>query len=265
MKNILLITFAVVFLSSGQALKASSLGASNCGPGNMATYQDMTNCIVSPGVLVYSNFGFSSSGTGGATLLQASDVAVTPISAGLGGGFTFGLANSDDTLFSVGLGETATYLIDYDFFIDPGPEMDNSDLSLDPPTGSIFITQAFCNDGFFTGTTDSQGIPICSSTPPPVLTDRTFAATSNTFLAQVIRVNNSSADTRSSHIDFNPPAFFRGQIETTIFLDGTDGPASFGSISSVQGVTESPEPASMALLLGGLAGLSAWGKRKQIF
>src|SRR6266567_3036627 len=96
---------------SVSALQAGSL-APGCqsGPlsGYLPTFSDITevNPVCSVGILNFTDFSFTASGTGGANLLTASQIEVTPVANGdLGGGFSF--SSIDPAAFAVGAGQTA--------------------------------------------------------------------------------------------------------------------------------------------------------------
>ncbi|HVW86882.1 MAG TPA: hypothetical protein VHB50_19485, partial [Bryobacteraceae bacterium] len=136
---------AAIFLSftvsSSSVARAESL-APPCGIANLLAYQQMDgSCSV--GILNFSGFGFSASGTGDALLDSASQILVTPAT----NGFNFSQVSHEP--FTVDMGQTANYTINYNFVIDPAPVLDGAGMSLDPPFGNVTATQFYCNDGFF--------------------------------------------------------------------------------------------------------------------
>jgi len=223
-------------LASGGALQASNL-ADPCVTQSLQAYIALDGGQCSVGILNFSDFTFTSSGTGGATLLTASQIELSPAGDGdLGGGFT--IAPVGPATFSVALGQTATYVIDWFFLIDPGPRADGASLGMDPPFGDVTITQSYCNDSFFS--TGPNGGTVCTgradpsspqslqvTTIPPVLTDSIF---------------------------FDPAAQNFASVRTIITLNGTNGPSGFDSLTGTASVIDpsTPEPVSSALAAGGL-------------
>ena len=63
---------------------------------------------------------------GSSTVLDASQIELTPLASGLGGSFDFG----ED--YSVPVGDTVTYDIDYFLLFDPAPVLLGGGLALDP-------------------------------------------------------------------------------------------------------------------------------------
>src|SRR5580700_6158243 len=82
-----------------------------CVAGTLQSYEDNTSgCELgggNGGILVFSAFTFSASGSGSPVILNASEITVTPVPQGLGGGFTFGGFTAAPVL----AGQTATYNI----------------------------------------------------------------------------------------------------------------------------------------------------------
>jgi hypothetical protein len=191
-------------------------------------------------VLVSTFWGLTADS--GATL-NSGQIFVTPSTSpnGLGGSFSFSAANGFS--FGIGQGQTASYFINYSYFIDPGPFMGDADLSLDP--GNVTITQFFCNDLSLVNAGPS---PSCQSAnrDQPASPPQTLQVTTTNPRASIF---------------FNPPAFQFGSIETEVLLDGTNGPANFDSITSTMNVIDSaPEPAAFALAFIGLLALGARAK-----
>lgn len=217
-----------------------------CVAGSLSSYIDGVNSGCALGVLVSTSWALDPGGiggeTGGATLLDSSQIMVDPLVSanGLGGTFTF----SGGSGFSVGAGQTAQYFINYSYFIDPGPAMDDAQLLLGNDPGNTTITQFFCNDSSLINPGSN---PSCSggtglAGPPPVQT------------LQVMTLSPNAS------IHFTNPATNNGAIETEILLDGTNGPTNFLTIASTLDVVQGPEPSAVFLALGGLAavGVGRW-------
>jgi hypothetical protein len=226
----------LVGLVSASGLQASNL-ADPCLSQSLQQYQSLDGAQCSVGILNFSDFTFSSSGSGGATLLTAADILVTPSTNGdLGGGFS--LSAISPGAFAVAEGQTATYVIDWFFLIDPGPRSAGAELGMDPPFGDVTITQSYCVDSFF-GTGANGGVDCvgrAASMAPQTLTVTTIPP----------------------HLDdsiiFNPAALNFASVMTTITINGTAGPSGFDSTTGTAVVVDSstPEPVTSVLALGGL-------------
>jgi hypothetical protein len=244
MKSSCVIVSVLALTLTGQVLRAGTVNGaalSPCTADTLSTYIDGANTGCSIGVLISTSWGLTA---GAGATLNSGQIFVTPSTSqnGLGGSFSFSAASGFS--FGVGQGQTASYFINYSYFIDPGPILEGAELTLDP--GNVTITQFFCNDMNLVSPGPS---PSCASVnrdqplgPPQTLT---------------VTTGNPNAS-----IVFNPPALQFGSIETEIALDGTDGPANFDSISSSLRVIDSaPEPATCALALTGLLAL---GVRRKV-
>jgi hypothetical protein len=238
MTSIRIALSAVSLLLAGQALRAGSLNGAElvpCTTGTLATYTDPggSNQGCALGVLVTSGWSLGSTGT----TLTSSQILMTPtVSAnGLGGGFDISAASGYS--FGVASGQIASYFINFNYFIDPGPFLGDADLTLDP--GNVTVTQFFCNDRVLMNAGPS---PLCqSATGTPPVSPQTLQVTTASPQASIV---------------FQPAALQFGSIETEIRLDGTNGPANFDDISSSLNVFASvPEPAAVALMAAGLLGI----------
>ena len=149
MRTFLLLS--VAFLTVLLPRMEANTSAAPCVAASLLSYENNGGCELgggNGGILIFSNFTFSVSSSGSPTILDASQITVTPDPQGLGGGFLFDGFN----VAPVGAGQTATYDIDYSFFIDAGPISSGADLGMDPPFGNVSITESICADSFFVST-----------------------------------------------------------------------------------------------------------------
>jgi hypothetical protein len=144
-------------------------------------------------------------------------------------------------------GQTAQYFINYSYFIDPGPIMDDAQLSLIGDPGLTTVTQFFCND---LALIDRGPMPMCVNPT----NDRDASAASAAAASGSPQMLQVTTTDPTASIMFSPPAQSFGSIETEIMLDGTNGSTYFGSIVGNLDVV-TPEPASIVLVLGGLAAI----------
>ena len=241
MKNILYVT-AVLATIAGVCPSLQAQSRAQCAAGTLASYESGgINSGCELGILIMSPFTFSAfgappaTGAGAPTLLGDTQIEVTPTAvAMLGGNFTFSVVGGG--LFSVGAGQSANYDIGYSFLIDPGPEMDDARLDLDPPSGNVTVDESFCNDSTFVFSQNSGGL-TCSTSPAS--------------LPQIVTVTTTSP---VGSITFNPPAFHSSDVMTTIALVGGTSGASFDAISGdldIFNIT-APEPATWALGFAGI-------------
>lgn len=245
----------------GGVLQAGNL-APACMANTLAYYEqaiDETPYECSVGLLNYTDFDLvTASGTDGATVLDAGQIEVTPVvnPGDPGGGFT--LSAIDPAAFAVGSGQTATYVIDWYFGIDPGPDASGSSLGMDPPFGDVMITQNYCNDSSLT--TNDNGATQCATVGD---------FNSFDFNPQTLQVTTIPPVLFDS-ITFSQPAQNYANVMTTIYLNGDDG-TSVGCPTGVGGscfdsvtsdVVVSPEPMSALLGLAGLAVIGLLRKRR---
>jgi MYXO-CTERM domain-containing protein len=210
----------------------------NCGADNLQNYITLTanppttgGCAI--GILDYYDFSYHLVSGG----LQASAIAVTPLSSG----FSFGPV-------SVAAGQTLQFEIDYDLVVDPAPIITGDKLKLDPPTGDVTVTEYFCNDLTYTYTGSCE-----------------FG-----FQPESLTVGTPSSGYPSdASITFNPPATTQ-QVGILFTLIGGANGASFDGLDSASTVESgsfvvaTPEPpASASLLLGmALLTLALVGRRR---
>jgi hypothetical protein len=221
-------------LISASALKADSL-APACVTDTLAAYERFNSDV------------------------QCSNGILTPLSLGpLSGGFSLSAVDPTGSPFAVAFGQTATYLIDWHFDIDAGPEADGASMGMDPPAGDASATQSYCNDSF-----NSIIVGTSGSTPGCTVFSDTGAPT--TTSAQTFQVSTIPPALVNS-IVFSPPAFFFANVRTTIVLNGDDatstgcptgaGGSCFDSLlASTVIVDPVPEPVTVLLALGGLAAI----------
>jgi hypothetical protein len=236
------LSLTVIMLAAlaSPTLQAGNL-ATPCVQDTLADYDTNTfgtngSSQCSIGILNFGNFFLDpnqTTGTGGAILLSASDIQVTPIFTGDPHALPQAPALELSGNFSVGAGQTATYVIDWFFAIDAGPEMDGADLAMDP-AGAVTVTQEYCPDGGAVGDCNHPEGFLQDTTIPLHLFD---------------------------HQSFLVTSF--AQVRTTIFLDGTNGPSSFSNLIGTSDVVDStaPEPATLLLSLPGVLSLAGLRKR----
>jgi hypothetical protein len=239
----------VLALGTAQSVFGSGVNGgalTPCQAGSLLSYIDGSNTGCALGVLVSTSWALDPGGiggeTGGATLLNASEILVTPTESAnlLGGTFTF--SGEPGFSFGVGAGQTAQYFINYSYFIDPGPIMDDAQLFLGNDPGNTTVTQFFCNDLMLTTPGPTPGCRL--NVDHPIVSPQMLQVTTAMPNASIMFMN---------------PAMNTGAIETDILLDGTNGPTNFAFIASTLNV-DGPEPAGVFLALGGLAaiGLGRW-------
>jgi hypothetical protein len=234
MKNLLL-PLAVSLIALSSQLEAD-ISPPTCAANTLAFYDtEGFSCILgggilgegSGGVLEFSGFSFSATGTGSPTLLTASQIEVTPDPVGQGGGFTFTATGGPG--FTVGGGQTATYDIDYEFTFVVDPVVSGANIGMDPPFGTASISEEICHD-------DED---VCQS----------------------LSVDDTNPPTSwNSSITLDPPITNFASIDNTITLDGSacgDTPnvpcSGFGALNDTYAVA--PEPATFVLLLGELVAI----------
>src|SRR5579863_2256579 len=219
-----------------------------CVTGSLLSYEESSGCVLgadSGGVLVFSEFASSVDNPDHVTVLDPSEIELTPVSSGLGGSFDF----SGD--FSVPAGDTVTYNIDYFLLIDPGPFLGGGSLHLDP-TGDVSLTESICADSSFG--TDVHGNTICQANRLPDSSPQSFS------------VDNSNPPlSLSTEFVLDPAAYDFASVETAIVLTGsaTMG-ASSGGVVVGDSVGTLPEPVTSLLCLGGLIAIGAFRRRLMI-
>jgi hypothetical protein len=240
MKNFLLPVTVFLSVLSGQ-LGAQTAAPSSCGQNTLNNYDSPGfTCILgekSGGILEFSGFSFSALDiTGAPTLLTDSQIEVTPDPVGEGGGFTFTATGGPG--FAVGIGQAASYAIDYSFFLVTDPLGSAASMGMDPVTGNVGISETVCAD-------DNDTCPtfgVSSLNPPSTvctLPNLTAPCWENSIPVDILR--NAS-------------------ISNTIDLTGSpNSGASFDDFTATYTVTDSsatPEPLTSVL---GFAGLVAIG------
>jgi hypothetical protein len=232
---------------SGLQLKASAIYP-NCVAGTLQSYINSSGCVLgqgSGGEVVFSGFTFPTPvSTGGAPVLNASQIELTPVSSGLGGSFDF----SGD--FTVPAGDTVTYDIDYFLLLDPAPILGGGSLHLDP-SGEVSVTESICADSFFG--TDANGDTVCESNTRDGVVESA---------PQTLSVNDSNPpDSLSASIELDPAAFNFASIENEIVLTGGTTGATSGGVVIDDTVYALPEPVTSLLCLGGLIAIGIFRRR----
>lgn len=201
----------------------------------------------SVGILNFTNFSFNA--TGDLTNpLTSDEIKVTPEANGnLGGGFAFSAEDPVNRPFVVGPGQTETYMIDWLVVIDPGPFMSSADLGMDPPFGTVTITQKYCGDG------NTDGPNFCSTGFQPL------TVSSPPCTDPLLHPENCTTT-----LNFNPTIQQFAEVITTITLTGgTDLGAGFDSLTGTSSVVDpnAPEPGTVFLGAGVLLSLVYARKR----
>lgn len=203
----------------------------SCSTASLANYIGTTSnppatggCAI--GILDYYNMSY----VPGSNAPAASAIGVTPS----GSGFSFGPVTAAP-------GQTVQFEIDYDIFIDPVPEITGDNMGLDV-TGSVQVTEYFCNDVSYVGN------GLCLGSTPAVSLS---VGTPDTGLP----LTNS--------IVFAHPATVSQYVGIVFTLKGGTGGASFDGLNSASIVTGVPEPASAAGFLVGILALAGGYRLKR--
>jgi hypothetical protein len=223
-------------ISSSYAQEAGPPPITPCVADTLADYKAnfAAGQYCSIGIMLYNKFDFQSSGTSD-VMDTAADIYLTPEHYGFQISQTLGDPTTDPFVDTNG---TQQYDIFYQFTIDPGPVAGGASDTMDPPSGDVSITQYFCNDQYLS--LDEGGNPYCylpdrDTNPPESLT----VTTANPY----------------NSITFSNPATTFGNVLTQINLNADD-PATFDANTGVINLSPdpaaTPEPASIALALGGL-------------
>ena len=247
MKTFLSALLFFVAALAGPDLKASTIYP-DCQAGTLQSYISSSGCILgedASGAVVFSGFAFPAPvSTGGAAVLDASQIELTPQSSGLGGSFDF----SGD--FSVPAGDTVTYDIDYFLLLDPAPILGGGSLNLDP-SGEVSVTESICADSYFG--TDGNGNTVCQYNTPNGTVDST---------PQTLSVDDTNPPySLSASIELDPAAYNFASIETVIVLTGGESGASSGGVVVGDTVYALPEPVTSLLCLGGLIAIGVFRRR----
>lgn len=210
----------------------------SCPSGTLADYLALTNgCTIGPNpTFTYRDFAFAVlSASGGATVLNPSEIDVTPTYVFSPGLLDLKFSSSG---FHEGSGQSVQYLLAYT--ADPPPPeviRFNLRMSLDPPVlfpGTAQITTNLCVYRAFSG----------SACPAPGVADSVNVAN-----------DGNPADLSDTTPDFSPVAVILG-VRNTISLAGgssTSDPAEFASFDNGTSIVgQVPEPASVALCVLGL-------------
>ncbi len=217
-----------------------------CQTGTLLSYESNGDCELgggNGGILVFSNFTFSSTSSGSPIILDASQISVTPDPDGLGGGFIFGGFTNAPVL----AGQTATYDIEYSYFIDAGPVSSGADIGMDPPFGNVSITESICADSVFVSAPAGLECEI------PI----------DPFAPQVFSIDDTNPPASwMNHLDLNPRVMSFASIDDTISLDGGTSGAGFDSLKATSTVVDStPEPMTLLTTLGGLLAIGLLRRR----
>jgi hypothetical protein len=216
-------SFSSIFATS--TLPSCSTASLQSYVGTTANPPATGGCAI--GILDYFNVSYLP----GSNAPAASAINVAPS----GSGFSFGPVTAAP-------GQTVQFEIDYDIFIDPAPIITGSDLGLDPPTGSVTVTEYFCNDVSYIGS------GLCLGSQP----------------AQSLTVGTPvTGFPESASITFAKPATTSQEVGIVFTLIGGTGGASFDGLDTASIISGVPEPASVAGLLVGLLTLAGGYKLKR--
>jgi hypothetical protein len=225
-----------LFLVTALALAVLTPGLSGtplpCVVGTVADYQAAGfQCTM--GSYTLEQFTFSDSATGGASLVDPSNISVVP---------TFnaatGIAVEFDANFSANVGQTAQYIIQYE--LDPLlPRLTGTSISTGP-NDPVTLTGQFCGNGTLAAYVAGQPTS-CTGTAIAGIFPLTLTITGNN------QMNSQSFPVLVTDID------------TRLILD-LEGPASvytFGMATSfaTPDISLSPEPSTFLLLASGLFAL----------
>jgi hypothetical protein len=233
----------------GPPLKASPIYP-DCAAGTLQSYINSSGCVLGEDAgayVVFSGFAFPTpTSTGGAPVLDASQIELTPQSSGLGGSFDFSVVGGD---FSVGANQTVTYDIDYFLLLDPAPILGGGSLHLDP-SGEVSVTESICADSYFGTDGDAT---VCEYNTPNGIVESA---------PQSLSVDDSSPPySLSASIELDPAAYNFASIETEIVLTGGETGASSGGVVVSDTVYALPEPVTSLLCLGGLTAIGVFRRR----
>lgn len=243
-----LLLLSVPFLTVLLPRMEADTQATPCTTGTLLSYENNGSCELggaNGGILVFSNFTFSSSGSGSQTIiLNPSQITVNPDSIGLGGGFTFGGFTAGPVL----AGQTATYEIQYSYFIDAGPVSSGADMGMDPPFGNVSITESICADSVFVSDTRTLACEI------PL----------DPFAPQTFSIDDTNPPTSwTNHLNLNPIVTSFASIDDTISLVGGTSGAGFDSLTATSTVVNpTPEPLTLLTTLGGLLAIGLLRRSK---
>jgi len=218
----------------------------NCVAGTLQSYTN-SDCVlgaVGDAEVVFGGFSLATAvGTGGATVLDASQIEVTPTPApgGVGGSFGFSPVSGD---FTVGANQTVTYDIDYFLLLDPPPILGGGFLFLDP-TGDVSVTESICADSFLTA--DDT---LCEYNGPD-------GAVYSTPQSLFVDTSNPSAS-----IVLDPAAYNFADVATEIVLTGGVTGASSAGVVVADTVYATPEPVTSLLCLGGLTAIGIFRRTR---
>jgi hypothetical protein len=230
------------------AAVASSASAATCVTETLAYYEAnygaLTPCTLGP--LSYFSFDFAKLSTFGT--VTANDILITPDPGT--NSLLFSGTSASTFNHTVNVGEREQYLLAY--VIDPPPIVAGDDLSLDPPSGPIFVSRWSCTNQPFDTTPSAAsitGIPVSSySTAYKCLNDG-----SNPYFLQV-----SPTTILSQSVTFDLPAYY---VFSRMAIDLLPGEIT-GLDAIVAQANVVPEPGMFIPVAAGLAGLLFFRKRR---
>ncbi len=225
---------------------ASQLAAAPCITQSLDYYKnnygELTPC--SSGDLTYYGFDFAKLSAPGS--ITALDIIVTPDPGN--NTLVFSGANASTFNHFIAAGQREQYLLSY--IIDPPPIVAGDDLSLDPPSGPIYVSRWSCAGTPFNQSPSAGS--IAGMDPSSYSSAYTCLDSSTPYFIQV------SPETQlSASVDFNPAVTF---VFARMAIDLLPGNVT-GLDAIVSQTSIVPEPGTAVLAAITLAGLAFFRRR----
>jgi hypothetical protein len=216
--------FAAAFLTSSMAMAGTTCPATNWGA-YYPTPPGIASCAINN--LIFSNFGFAETSSGGATVPTPTSVGVSVIQTPGNEGFSF------DPGFTVGANQTQDVTLTFVVTAAPGTTISDLYINFDGSysgTGSTRFSEEYC-----TGVGTGCNVFSVSNPNGDLSEEISIAPTTTLYITKDFGVNG-----------------------------GTDGSAGISQVINQFSNTSSvPEPASLSMMGIGLLGLGLIGRRKR--